>query len=77
MAEFALPTERLILRSLTRLLEGRTVIVIAHRLDTIRQVDHVLVLERGVVVEEGTTSALLDDPESRLAELYRLGGVLR
>lgn len=27
--------------------------------------------------EEGATSALLDDPESRLAEFYRLGGVLR
>lgn len=70
-------TERLVLRSLTHLLEGRTVIVIAHRLDTIRQVDHVLVLEGGVVVEEGATSALLGDPESRLAELCRLGGVLR
>jgi len=70
-------TERLILRSLTHLLEGRTVIVIAHRLDTIRQVDHVLVLDSGLVVEEGATSALLDDPESRLAELYSLGGVLR
>jgi ATP-binding cassette subfamily B protein/ATP-binding cassette subfamily C protein len=70
-------TERLILRSLTRLLEGRTVIVIAHRLDTIRQVDRVLVLEGGVVVEDGETSALLGDHESRLAELCRVGGVLR
>ncbi|WP_440899237.1 ATP-binding cassette domain-containing protein, partial [Actinosynnema sp.] len=72
-----LATELVLERALDTLLAGRTVIVIAHRLDTIRRADRVVVLDSGEVVETGRTSALLQDPESRLAELARIGEVLR
>ncbi|HEX6340872.1 ABC transporter ATP-binding protein [Umezawaea sp.] len=72
-----LVTEAMLERALDRMLAGRTAIVIAHRLDTILRADRVLVLDRGAVVESGATSDLLGDPGSRLAELHRIGQVLR
>jgi ATP-binding cassette subfamily B multidrug efflux pump len=53
-------TEARIQKSLLRLMEGRTSFVIAHRLSTIRGADHVLVMNEGQVVEEGTHQQLLD-----------------
>ena len=52
-------SEGLIQEAMERLMVGRTVIVIAHRLSTVRALDRILVFERGVVVEEGTHNALL------------------
>ncbi len=52
-------TEHLIQEGLARLTEGRTSIFIAHRLSTIRQVDRILVLHRGRLVETGTHQELL------------------
>jgi ATP-binding cassette subfamily C protein CydCD len=52
-------SEQAIQKALARLLERRTVIVIAHRLSTIRQVDRILVLEDGKVVERGTHDELV------------------
>lgn len=46
-------------RALARLRAGRTAVVIAHRLSTIRSADHIVVLDRGRVVEEGPHDALL------------------
>jgi len=67
-------TEWLIQQALQRLMEGRTSIIIAHRLSTIRQVDRILVLHKGRLVEEGTHAELLvaNGLYSRLYELqYR------
>ena len=53
-------TERDIQESLKAMGEGRTVITIAHRLSTIADADRIVVLENGVVTEEGTHEDLLD-----------------
>ena len=52
-------SERLVQEAIDRLLEGRTVFVIAHRLGTIQHADRILVLEGGRLVEEGTHDALM------------------
>jgi ATP-binding cassette subfamily B protein len=53
-------SERSVQEALDRLMQGRTTLVIAHRLATIRSADRILVLEAGRIVEEGTHDTLLD-----------------
>ncbi len=53
-------TEKLVQESLDRLMEGRTVIAIAHRLSTVEDADQVIVLEEGRIVEHGSYEELLD-----------------
>ena len=53
------PTEVLIERALDRLLHGRTSIVIAHRLATVRRADEIVVLDRGRIVERGSEAELM------------------
>jgi len=65
-------TARLVQPALTRLLDGRTGIVVAHRLDTIAFADDILVLEDGRVVEHGPRLDLAADPTSHFARLLRL-----
>ncbi|MEG4012154.1 MULTISPECIES: ABC transporter ATP-binding protein [unclassified Microcoleus] len=64
-------TEALIQEALERLMEDRTAIIIAHRLSTIRNVDRILVLKRGQLVESGTHEELLQQ-EGLYASLYKL-----
>ncbi len=52
-------SERLVQHAVERLLEGRTVFVIAHRLSTVQRADRILVLEGGRIVERGTHAELL------------------
>lgn len=64
-------TEFLIQQALTKLLQDRTAIIIAHRLSTVRHVDRVLVLRRGELVEEGSQAELLAKG-GLFASLYQL-----
>ena len=70
------PTEILIEQALDRLLRGRTSIIIAHRLATVRRADEILVMEHGRIAQSGTFDELLavDGPFRRLAsELKGVG----
>ena len=64
-------SERLVIEGLTRLMKGRTVIMIAHRLSTLRDADKIIVLKDGVVAEEGTNDELLAR-NGVYAELHRI-----
>ena len=52
-------SERLVQQALEKLMQGRTVFVIAHRLSTVRNSDHILVLDKGRIVEKGKHAQLL------------------
>ena len=61
-------TEALIEKGMDRLMEGRTVFVIAHRLSTVRNADAIMVLEHGEIVERGSHDDLL----AKKGEYYQL-----
>ena len=60
--------------ALTHVMEGRTTIVIAHRLSTVVNADHIIVLEEGRLVEEGNHATLMADPDSVYARFHRIQG---
>jgi ATP-binding cassette subfamily B protein len=64
-------SEKVVQQALDRLSKGRTTLVIAHRLATIRSADKIIVMDRGRVIDEGTHDALIDRG-GLYADLYRL-----
>jgi ABC-type multidrug transport system fused ATPase/permease subunit len=64
-------SERLVMEGLSKLMMGRTVITIAHRLSTVRDADKIIVLDGGIVAEQGTHRELLER-EGIYAELHRV-----
>ena len=64
-------TEAMIQQALDKLLENRTAIIIAHRLSTIRNVDRILVLKQGQLIEQGSHEELLEQ-DGLYASLYKL-----
>lgn len=73
-ATSALDTENEILvqQAIERLMEGRTSIVIAHRLSTVQRADKIIVLEDGKIVEIGKHAELLSQPDSLYKKLHEL-----
>ena len=65
-------TEREIQQALERLVAGRTVFAIAHRLSTLRKASRLFVIEEGRLVEHGTHAELLQRPEGKYRRLYEM-----
>jgi ATP-binding cassette, subfamily B, bacterial HlyB/CyaB len=68
-------SERIIQQNMKEIAKGRTVLIIAHRLSTVRSADRIVTLERGRLVEDGTHDALIKTG-GRYATLHRLQGGL-
>jgi ATP-binding cassette subfamily B protein/ATP-binding cassette subfamily C protein len=66
-------TERMVERALDTVLAGKTTIIIAHRLQTVRRCDYIAILSQGTLAEFGKESDLRDTPTSRYATLLRHG----
>jgi ABC-type multidrug transport system fused ATPase/permease subunit len=66
-------TEHRLETAVDRLLEGRTAILIAHRLATLQRVDQVMLLDQGTIAEFGPREALAADPQSAFHRLLQLG----
>jgi ABC-type multidrug transport system fused ATPase/permease subunit len=66
-------TEGLLAVATERLFSGRTVVIVAHRLDTVRTADEIMVVEAGQVAEHGSRPALASDPDSRYSLLLAAG----
>ena len=62
-------SQEIVQQALELAMEGRTSIVIAHRLSTVKKCDRIVVINNGKVVEEGTYSALSEDPSSAFFKL--------
>ena len=65
-------SERLVQDALEKLMEGRTSVVIAHRLSTVRKADQILVLDQGQLVEKGTHAELAQIPNGIYRNLSEL-----
>ncbi|MBQ4900376.1 ABC transporter ATP-binding protein [Paenibacillus sp. Marseille-P2973] len=66
-------TENRIEAAISRLLEERTCIMIAHRLSTVQRADQILILENGQIVENGPRAELARDPQSRFSRMLAVG----
>jgi ATP-binding cassette subfamily B (MDR/TAP) protein 1 len=65
-------SEQVVQEALDRLMVGRTTIVVAHRLSTIRNAESIAVVQEGKIVEKGTHDELITRPDGAYAALVRL-----
>jgi subfamily B ATP-binding cassette protein HlyB/CyaB len=65
-------SEAIIQRHMARICQGRTVLIIAHRLSVVRSADRIIVMDKGRLVEEGSHDQLLQRPRGIYAHLWRM-----
>ena len=65
-------SERVLRDNMARIVAGRTVVVVAHRLSTVRHANRIVVLDRGRIAEAGSHDELLARPEGIYARLHRM-----
>jgi ATP-binding cassette subfamily B protein len=66
-------TEQLLECAIDRLLEGRTGIIIAHRLATVQRADEIMIIDNGQILEYGKRSSLAEDSNSNFYQLLKTG----
>jgi len=67
-------SEAIIQRNMASICQGRTVLIIAHRLSAVRHANRIIVLEKGRIVEAGPHDALISKPQGLYAHLWRMQG---
>lgn len=65
-------SERILMQNMKAICEGRTVIIIAHRLSTVKHADEILVMEKGKIIEKGSHDYLVSQENSFYRYLYQL-----
>jgi ATP-binding cassette, subfamily B, bacterial HlyB/CyaB len=65
-------SERAVMANMRSICRGRTVIIIAHRLSTVRMANKIIVIEKGQIVESGAPEALLSQTDSRFSQLHKM-----
>ena len=65
-------SERAIMQNMQAICKGRTVLIIAHRLSTVRMANRIIAMDKGCIVEEGTHQELLSKPNGYYRYLYQL-----
>ena len=65
-------SESLIQKATAKITEGKTSIIIAHRLETIRKADKIIVMDEGKIIEEGTHRELLKINSGKYSQLYNV-----
>ncbi|KAM0028059.1 putative ABC-type xenobiotic transporter [Helianthus debilis subsp. tardiflorus] len=65
-------SERTVQEALDRIMVNRTTVIVAHRLSTVRNVDMIVVLHRGKIIEKGSHSELVQDHEGAYSQLIKL-----